>query len=359
MAIQRAQRQASKIKFSIQGPAGGGKTFSALRIATALIARTDPGKEIGLIDTENSAQYYAPPFQFDCEGDFGEGASLAYDPKKLLEYLEVFRKSVSPTTGKAYGAVIVDSLTPFWDSVGGFNAMHAKIGAQQKATGKQEDTWGNWKYIDPQYNAMWTYFRNYPLHLILCLRSEEKTERVNGKIVKQGLSAIMRKKWEFEVDIQFAVEDQGKVMVPMKHRLGAAMVDQVFELPGDNVAAVIAGWLSKGPTAQASSSVAAEIPNLGLVPLPGVNDLSPPATTPEPPMAESTASPEPVTEQASVSLKDSILSQIAAATTKEELSGVSKRANGAKNEGLVVGDDWKAVLAAFSAKQKVVAGVAA
>ncbi len=239
--FKKAQRTAKKIKMSIQGPSGAGKTYSALSVATALINKTDPGKRIAFIDTEHSAAMYSPPFDFDVDDDFGEGPNLSYHPSKLIEKLESARKSGE------YGVVVIDSMTHIWDGQGGFLSMHAALGERQKAKGKQEDTWGNWKFIDPDYDALWTYIRNYPLHVILCMRSEEKTEKnAAGKIEKVGLQAIFRKKWEFEVDIQFAVVDQGSIMTPWKHRLGNHLHDKIFKKPGDNVVDCITAYLAEG-----------------------------------------------------------------------------------------------------------------
>ena len=61
----RATKRNAKLRLALLGPAGSGKTFSSLRIATALC----PGGRIALIDTEHgSASKYAKEFTFDaCE----------------------------------------------------------------------------------------------------------------------------------------------------------------------------------------------------------------------------------------------------------------------------------------------------
>ena len=57
MILQLAERKQAKIKLGIQGPAGAGKTYSALLIAYGM---TREFGKIAVIDTENhSADLYA------------------------------------------------------------------------------------------------------------------------------------------------------------------------------------------------------------------------------------------------------------------------------------------------------------
>ncbi len=343
-----AIRKAKKIKMSIQGPSGSGKTFSALKIATALIARTDPGKQIAFVDTEKSADMYAPPFVFEIDSDFGEGPKLSYHPDRLIEKLENARKA------GIFGAVVVDSLTHIWDGQGGFLSMHADVGAQQKARGKQEDTWGNWKLIDPAYDAMWTYIRNYPLHLILCLRAEEKTEKnAAGKIEKVGLQAIFRKKWEFEVDIQFAIVDEGSVMIPWKHRLGSALADKTFKKPGDNVAEAIVDWLSTGAPEEAPKPSPAP-PQPTDVRRNATPAKRPPLDDAPAAMLDGQAAADAGVAKCEAAALDpttvaqAINARMLASASPSELALVAKEASAAKAAGQLNADEYKALTKTYT-----------
>ncbi len=86
--FKKAAKSNKKCKIAIQGASGSGKTFSALSIATNLCA---DGKRIAFVDTENSAQLYAPPFDFDVDDFFGDAGKLNYSPDKLIEKLEAAR----------------------------------------------------------------------------------------------------------------------------------------------------------------------------------------------------------------------------------------------------------------------------
>src|ERR1051326_6184951 len=56
----KAQKSASKLRMALAGPAGRGKTWTALAIATGL------GERISLVDNERGGgNYYAHQFDFD------------------------------------------------------------------------------------------------------------------------------------------------------------------------------------------------------------------------------------------------------------------------------------------------------
>lgn len=280
MGFKKAQRTAAKFKGSIQGGSGSGKTMSALKIATALVAKTDPGKRIALIDSEKSASLYSPPFDFDVDDDFGEGLKASYEPRKLVEKMEAAR------TAGCYGAVIVDSASHFWKGQGGFNAMIDAIVERQKANGKKADSFAAWKDVDPVYRKVMNYIRNYPMHVFLCIRAKqayEKVEGANGKgsIKKVGMEPEFREGFEYEMDAQFAL-DQDHVMVPLKHRLGDFLDGKVFKHPGDDVAEIISEWISQGapeaaPAEQPKPPVAKAEPQ---PPTQQPQEISAPATTP-------------------------------------------------------------------------------
>lgn len=332
--FKKAQRKASKFKGSIQGASGSGKTFSALKIATELVRLTDPGKRIAVIDTEKSAELYSPPFDFDVDADFGEGLKVDYNYKKLISKLEAARNA------GIYGAVVIDSMTHFWKEAGGFTRMIDAICDKQRARGGKGDSFGAWKEIDPLYRELMNYIRTYPIHVLLCIRAKqayEDTVGANGKKqkVKIGVEPEFRDGFEFELDAQFAI-DADHVLVPLKHRLLDHLDGKIFRNPGADVADAIVCWINDGA--------------------PGAVQDAPvepaPVTNREPPVVETEALPEPVTEQASVSLKESILARMRSIATEDELKKLAAEANGAKKEKLIVGDDWTEVSKEFSAKMK-------
>lgn len=255
--FRKAQRKFVPFKGSIQGASGAGKTYSALNIMTSLIGITSPGKGIAFIDTEKSAELYSPPFEFAVDDDFGEGNKLSYDYKKLIEKLENARRAGE------FGGVIIDSMTHFWKEKGGFTSRIDAICDQQRARGGKGDSFAAWKEVDPMYRELMTYIRQYPLHIIMCIRAKQAYEDVveNGKKkkIKVGMEPEFRDGFEYEMDAQFSI-NHDHVLVPLKHRLGSVL-ETTFKNPGHDVAIVIADWLAGGaqvasPPVQAAALVA-------------------------------------------------------------------------------------------------------
>lgn len=239
--FKKAVRKASKFKGSIQGASGAGKTYTALNIMSALVALTDPGKRIAHIDTEKAAGLYGPQFDFDTDDDFGEGTKVSYHYKVLIDKMEAARKA-------GYGGVIIDSATHFWKEAGGFTRMIDAICERQKARGGKPDSFAAWKEIDPLYRELMNYIRQYPAHVILCIRCKqgyEDTVDSNGKKkkIKVGMEPEFREGFEYEMDAQFAI-DHDHLMLPLKHRLGDVLDGKAFRNPGADVAGIIAEWLA-------------------------------------------------------------------------------------------------------------------
>lgn len=339
--FKKAARQARKLKCGIQGASGSGKTWTALNIATALVARTDPGKDIALIDSEKAASLYAPPFVFDIDDDFGEGQKLSYHPDKLIEKMENARKAGN------YGAVIVDSATHFWKEQGGLLSMIDAICQNQRAKGQKGDSFAAWKSVDPIYRKLMNYIRQYPLHVILCIRAKqtyEKIEGANGKgsLKKVGLEGEFRENWEYELDAQFAI-DQDHVMVPLKHRLGTHLDGKIFKNPGDDVAELVAEWLSEGAPETVVTPPAVLVP-----------------TITEEPRGDVAAPTQPVPAVVEISFLATLVTKIADAASNPDLLAVATEIKTALADKKINHAEYTGVLSkAYKAKQSELKAVAA
>lgn len=97
----------------LMGPSGGGKTFSALRMAKGI--QKVRGGEIYFVDTEaGRAKHYADNFEFQ-HVEFGA-------PFGSLDYLEVIRFCKS----RGAGVVVIDSFSHEHDNIGGMVDTHDK-----------------------------------------------------------------------------------------------------------------------------------------------------------------------------------------------------------------------------------------
>lgn len=112
--VSEAKRDHVPLLIGLTGPSGGGKTFSALRLATGIQEVT--GGDIYFIDTESRrALHYADRFSFkhiDFKAPFGS-----------LDYLSALQFAV----GEGAKVVVVDSMSHEHEGPGGMVDLHDSI----------------------------------------------------------------------------------------------------------------------------------------------------------------------------------------------------------------------------------------
>jgi len=80
--FKKAEKKNLKLRLALCGPAGAGKTYSALSVASAM------GGRIAVVDTEHgSASKYADVFEFDVV------EPNCFDPRELIETIRYAEKN--------------------------------------------------------------------------------------------------------------------------------------------------------------------------------------------------------------------------------------------------------------------------
>lgn len=333
MGFKKAEKKAKKIKMAIQGASGSGKTYTGIKTAIELVAITDPGKRVAVIDTEKAADAYATKLDFDQDTDFGPPDKIDYSPKRLMEKMEEAR------IAGCYGAVVIDSATHFWKEPGGFLSMIDAITAAQRARGQKENSMAAWKTVDTEYRKLINYIRQYPLHVILCIRAKQGYEKQAGQsgkgTAKVGLDPEFRDNYEYELDAQFAIQevDQDHVMVPLKHRLEEYLDRKVFKNPGRDFAEVIAKWCSDGKV-QAEEAV-------------------PP---PPPPAATDVAANMIETEEPPLFVQ--FVMELEKASTEADVKRIGSEISKAGKDKLLSGDEYKQCSELYKARLNTVRAAA-
>ncbi|POB12152.1 ATP-binding protein [Sulfobacillus sp. hq2] len=227
-----ATKQFSYLRLALIGPAGSGKTYSSLRIATALGAR------VAVIDSERgSASKYADEFAFDV---------LELETFAPHEYIEAIRAAVAG----GYDVLIIDSLSHAWAGKGGVLDMHDAATAQERGG----NSYTAWRTVSPEHNKLIEEILHAPVHIIATLRSkiayvQEKDDRGKTVVRKVGMQPIQREGLDFEFDVVGDL-DQTNRLVITKTRC-RALAQAVIRQPGDEVARTLKAWLSDGPPAPA------------------------------------------------------------------------------------------------------------
>ncbi len=224
MAFKKAVKFDAKLRMALCGPAGSGKTYTLLSLATEL------GEPIAYVDTEHgSASKYADLFAFDViEPD-------SYDPRELI-------KTIADAVAGGYKVLCVDSLSHYWMGKGGELEM-----VDNAAKRTQGNSFAAWKNVTPVHNQLIDTIISAPIHILVSLRT--KTEWVleqndKGKTVprKVGMAPVMRDGIEFEFDVCGDM-DQENCLTVTKSRC-PDVSGAVIQRPGKELAATLKKWLS-------------------------------------------------------------------------------------------------------------------
>jgi len=225
--FKKATKKEAKLRLALFAPSGGGKTFTALRLATGL------GKKIALIDSERkSASKYSDRFNFDV-------AELEVPTiKNYIEYIKGAEEA-------GYDVLIIDSLSHGWQSL----LDEINIIAKAKYRG---NTWSAWSEGTPIQKALINAILSFKGHVIATMRVKtewitEKDERTGkSRPIRVGMTPEQGKGIEYEFDMLIEMNTDHYATV-LKDRTGKYQ-DQTIEKPGEELGKELADWLSDGVT---------------------------------------------------------------------------------------------------------------
>jgi hypothetical protein len=301
----RATKAAAKLRLGLVGPAGSGKTMTALRIAKGL------GGRVAVVDTERgSASLYS--------GERG----MEFDVMELASYeVEKFVEAIKAAVGGGYSTLVIDSLSHAWSGKGGILEFVDNAGKRNQGGGN----FGAWRDATPRHNSLVDAILGAPVHVICTLRSkvEYVVENVGGRnqVRKVGLQPVQRDGLEYEFTVVGDVT-QDHDLVVTKTR-AAFLKDAVIREAGEDLGRQLAEWLNNGTSA------------------PG-----PVAAAPQP----ARVGPEPAQAPAAEPLRQLIARHIAEAKTLRTLSRIVDRMDALLSEGQLADDDWAALTDAADAR---------
>lgn len=215
--VEDAVRRGNKARVALAGPAGSGKTFTALTIATELAK----GGDILVLDTERgSASLYADLFTFKTIR-----WEPPYDPRELAQEV------IANCTG--FEVIVIDSLSHFWKGEGGTLAIVDQVAAQQRGPDNKFAAWNTGtKAQDQMVSALLTS----PCHVIATMRSkmayvQEKVTDDKGRektqIRRLGMEPVQRDDLEYEFTVTADLDKEHNLRIE-KTRC-SVLADAVFE----------------------------------------------------------------------------------------------------------------------------------
>ena len=253
LSFKKAVKHERKLRLAFCGPAGSGKTLTALTVAKGL------GGRIGVIDTEQgSAAIYADQFDFD---------QLVLDSFAPKTYADALNAAVGE-----FDVVIIDSLSHAWVGKDGALAMVDKANSSGRGGG-----FNAWRNVTPQHNDMVTAILTAPFHVISTMRSkmdyiQERDDKGKTVIRKVGMAPVQRDGLEYEFDIVGDI-DQTHTLTISKTRY-AELADEVITKPTEALGERIAAWLQGAPMPAPDEDEEPSIVRVGIGTVPS-NVLSP------------------------------------------------------------------------------------
>lgn len=227
MAFRKATKKRSLLRCAIFGPAGSGKTYSALAIATGMRAE---GEKIALIDSEfGSSEKYGDRFDFDVS-------------TLRRHTIDGYIAEIQAAATAGYRYLIIDSLTHAWK---GLLAEVEKL-ARSKYRG---NTWSAWSEGTPKQKGLINALLSYPGHLIATMRTKtewQTTDAGNGKTrpVRVGLAPEQGKGIEYEFDVLMEISPDHVAQI-IKDRTDKFQ-DNLIEKPGVDFGRDLIAWLNEG-----------------------------------------------------------------------------------------------------------------
>ena len=222
--FKRATRKKVKLRLSIAGLSGSGKTWSALEIATGML----PNGKIALLDTEaGRGDLYAEDFIYD-----SMLIEAPYEPQKYI-------KAIREAERSGYDVLIIDSLSHAWAGDGGVLSIVERAGGQFQ---------NGWKKGTPEHNSLVEAIVQSKLHIIATMRSKadyvvEVNQKGKHAPRKLGLAPVQREGLEYEFTLCMDINHDHIGHISKDN---TKLFDQQHVKPSKEMGEKIMQWLNCG-----------------------------------------------------------------------------------------------------------------
>lgn len=266
-----AKRHKKKLRLGIAGPAGSGKTFSALRIAFSLCGCAYD--KIFVIDTEHgSAELYAGEKMDGSRWEFEQAKLENYHPTNYIRLIKEAEKAGA-------SVIIIDSLSHAWEGTGGILERVDMAAKQRTGSGKEVGNFAAWKDVIPLQKELIDTILGCKCHVIVTMRTKteysvEKDDRGKTQIEKLGTKPVQREGVDYEFDVILDMDTTNTATVTKTRCKLLPMRTQIHH-PGRDMAETLLNWLNEGELDTGTATVAA------------ITSVTESATSVEPPGAPS------------------------------------------------------------------------
>lgn len=227
MTFQKATKYGAKLRMSLTGPSGAGKTWTALALASHLAG----DGRVAVVDTENGgASQYANFFDFDVQT-----LDAPYHPDRYISLMKEAEEA-------GYAVLIVDSISHEWAGPGGILEIVDDLTAKARARDNRQ-AWGEAGIL---HNRFQDAIKGCKLHLLCTMRSKTETvadRNEQGKTIARrvGLAPIQRDGMEFEFLMSAVMEENVLTFIQARD---PALYQKSFHRPGKELAEALQTWLT-------------------------------------------------------------------------------------------------------------------
>lgn len=259
MGFKKAVKYQAKLRLGLCGLAGTGKTFSALKIATAISKLLRENKlgdgRIAVIDSERgSASKYANRFDFE--------VSEIEDTYSPMVYVD----KIHEAEREGFDIIIADSISHAWAATGG------ALDQKDQAAARGGNQWTAWRDVTPKHNALVNAMLSCKAHFMATMRQKmdyvQETEGGKTVIKKVGLAPVQREGMDYEFDLVGDIDYTHTLKITKTRFDGVIDIGNIFEKPGDELARKLFDWLLDGapPELAKTSALALDAPRQDIPP---------------------------------------------------------------------------------------------
>jgi hypothetical protein len=198
LELRKAERSQAKLRIGVSAPSGGGKTYSALLMASGMA----DWSKIAVIDTENG--------RGDIYSDLGDYNIITLEaPFSPERYIE----AIKSCEAAGMEVIIIDSISHEWEGQGGCLEINESL-ANAKYRG---NTWSAWNETTPRHRKFIEAIISSTAHVITTVRNKVDTIMTEDKKVKKvGIKEITREGFEYEITVNFNIDRDTHKAMPSK-----------------------------------------------------------------------------------------------------------------------------------------------
>jgi hypothetical protein len=279
--FKKATKKQAKLRLTLDGPAGSGKTYSGLSLASK----------------------YANLFEFDSV--------------ELEEFsIETYLRTIEMAKGAGYDILIIDSLSHAWTGKGGALEQVDRVGGTNKFA-------NGWRQVTPLHNRLVDAILAYPGHVICTMRTKTEylVEDVNGKKVprKVGMAPVQRDGMEYEFDVVADLSVDGNLTVSKTRCPELSGTQGLLRREDvDIIAEKLKTWLTDGASPQV-------VPAPAPTPPAANGNAEPARAVVQPPQQESFPSQPVSARQPQMSKVEQVIALLDEAASKADMDRIAPR----------------------------------